>query len=162
MYTRSGTLLLALIFLLWGCQWFPSREKRTQKLVDEELASIDWNEVDQFPLFEACDESVSKDLQRQCFENTFLMHFSMTLQDFEFQTEQSLKDTLFIDFLIDSQGSITILDMDENAAIRKENPEFEGIVSRSLKSLPRLQPALKRGIPVATQFRIPLVIHTNE
>ena len=162
MYSRSGTLILALIFLLCGCQWLPSREKRTQKLVDQELASINWNEVDQFPLFEACDESVSKEEQRQCFERTLLMHFSMTLQDFEFQTEQSLKDTLFIDFLIDNQGTITILEIEENAAIRNENPEFEGIVSRSLKSLPRIQPALKRGIPVATQFRIPLVIRTDE
>jgi hypothetical protein len=52
--------------------------------------------------------------------------------------------------------------MDRNPDLLQENPEFETIVKGSLRSLPRLEPALKRGVPVATKFRIPLVLKTDE
>jgi hypothetical protein len=90
------------------------------------------------------------------------MHLSMSLQDFEFQSDQRLADTLYVDFMVDPQGKIFVVSMDKNAAFSKANPEFERIVSRSLRSLPRLEPALKRGIPVSSRFRIPLVLHTDD
>jgi hypothetical protein len=162
MKRRAGITGLLLGLLLVSCEWFPSREARTRQLVEEEIRSINWNEVDQFPLFEACDETAPRAEQRECFQNTLVMHLSMALQDFEFRTEGPLSDTLYVDFMVDNQGGVSVLSMEENEALSRENPEFERIVSGSLRSLPRLQPALKRGIPVATRFRIPLVISTHE
>lgn len=162
MKARNGILLIVLACLVVSCEWFASRETRTRQLVEEELGSINWNEVDQFPLFEDCSETTSKPEQRSCFENTLVMHLSMALQDFEFRAENPLTDTLYVEFLIDKQGGIEVLSIDENAEFREENPEFERIVSGSLRSLPRLQPALKRGIPVTAKFRVPLVIDTDE
>ena len=60
----------------------------------------------------------------------------------------------------DAQGKV--LSIEENPMLTSENPEFERIISGTLRSLPRLQPALKRGMPVSARFRIPLVIQTHE
>ncbi|EAR16045.1 hypothetical protein [Robiginitalea biformata] len=147
---------------LSACNLFESREQRTQKLVDAEIQTINFNEVDQFPLFDDCQETEDKTVQRRCFEETLLMHLSMTLQNFEFRSQASLKDTLHIDFKVDAQGVISITSVEQHPAIVEANPEFERIVTGSLRSLPRLQPALKRGIPVATRFRLPLVLQTDE
>lgn len=154
-----GVILLA---GLNACELFESRQARTQKLVDDEIRTINFNEVDQFPLFDACDESVAKPEQQACFQNTLLLHLSMTLQDFEFRSEDRILDTVYIDFRIDNQGVISILSVGENQELAAQNPEFERIVTGSLRSLPRLQPALKRGIPVTTRFRLPLVLQTDE
>ena len=162
MKVRKGIILILLASMGVSCEWFASRETKTRKLVETELSSINWNEVDQFPLFEDCNETTSKPEQRSCFENTLVMHLSMALQDFDFRSEAPLTDTLFVDFLVDNQGGIAVIAIEENREFQQENPEFERIVSGSLRSLPRLQPALKRGIPVAAKFRVPLVIHTNE
>ncbi|MEJ2162443.1 MAG: hypothetical protein P8X60_03765 [Robiginitalea sp.] len=159
---RIGILLIILGLTGVSCEWFASRESKTQELVESELRSINWNEVDQFPLFEDCNETVSKPEQRLCFENTLVMHLSMALQDFEFRSDKPLADTLYVDFLVDNRGGISVVSVEENQVLKEENPEFERIVSGSLRSLPRLQPALKRGIPVAAKFRIPLVIQTDE
>lgn len=148
--------------VLVSCEWFTSRDVKTRELVDEEMRGINWNEVDQFPLFEPCDETASKPIQQECFQNTLVMHVSMALQDFDFRTEQPLSDTLFVDFMVDNRGGISVISIEENQLLSKENPEFQRIVSTSLRSLPRLQPALKRGIPVASHFRIPLVVRTHE
>ena len=157
-----GFLGILLGLCLVSCDWFTSREAKTRALVEEEIRSINWNEVDQFPLFEACQETASKPEQQECFQNTLVMHLSMALQDFEFRSDQSFSDTLFVDFLVDRQGGLSVLSVEENPLLTADNPEFERIVSGSLRSLPRLQPALKRGIPVSARFRIPLVVQTYE
>lgn len=154
--------LCALALGLGSCEWFHSPQARTRQLVDAEMQGIDWNQLDQFPLFDACDETASKAGQQECFQNTLTRHLSMALQDFDFRSETSLHDTIYVDFLVDNQGGISVMSVDENRALAAENPEFENIVSRSLRSLPRLQPALKRGIPVAARFRLPLVVKTDE
>lgn len=147
---------------LASCEFFASPETKTRQLVEEELSAIDWNEVDQYPLFDACDETSSKPEQQSCFEHNLVMHLSMSLQDFDFQSGQDLADTLYVDFMVDHQGRISVVSMDKNPGFSKENPEFERIVSKSLRSLPRLEPALKRGIPVSSRFRIPLVLQTDD
>lgn len=154
--------LAVLALGLGSCEWFPSRQVRTQQIVDARMQTIDWNRLDQFPLFGACDELANRAEQQECFQNTLTLHLSMTLQDFEFRSESALHDTIYIDFLIDNKGGLSILSIGENQALAAENPEFENIVARSLRSLPRLEPALKEGVPVAAQFRIPLVLKTDE
>ncbi len=156
-------ILYGLILLGMGsCDWFASKETRTRKLVDQEMQGINFNELDQFPLFEDCDETAAKFTQRDCFQNTLLLHLSMTLQDFQFRTEERLRDTVWVDFLVDRNGGISVLGMDRHPELMEQNPEFEQIISGSLRSLPRLQPALKRGVPVSAQFRIPLILDTDE
>ena len=147
--------------LLSSCAWFESPEVQTQKIVAAELEGINWNDVDQYPLFLDCDESVPKVEQRACFERTLLRHFSNILNDFEFELTNDVADTLYLDVLVDKTGTITVLDMQENAAIRNQIPEFNGVIIESLKSLPKLEPALKRGIPVSAKFRVPIILNTK-
>ncbi|MDC6350253.1 hypothetical protein PP178_01715 [Zeaxanthinibacter sp. PT1] len=147
--------------LLSSCAWFESPEVQTQKMVAAELESINWNDVDQYPLFLDCDETVPKAVQRACFERTLLKHFSEILSEFEFELANDVADTLYVDFLVDKTGAISVLDMEENAAIRNQIPEFNGVIIESLKSLPKLEPALKRGIPVSAKFRVPIILNTK-
>ncbi|MGB5378387.1 hypothetical protein [Muriicola sp.] len=138
-----------------------STESKTQKIVEDELRGIDWNEVDQYPLFEGCDETAAKQAQRQCFENTLLQNLGMTLQDFHFIIEDDIETTIYIDFLVDNKGEITVVTIDKNADIEDQLPEFNGIITKGLKSMPVPAPALKRGVPVKTRFRLPLQITTK-
>lgn len=153
--------IVCLLCLLASCEWFESKDSRTKKLVEAELQGIDWNDVDQYPLFADCDETAAKEAQKHCFEQTLLLHFSMTLQDFEFVLEEAVPDTIYVDFLVDRDGGISVLDIERDPEIQNQNPEFNGVVTQCLKSLPRVAPALKRGIPVSAKFRIPLVLNTH-
>jgi hypothetical protein len=159
-FMRKLIFLLCLC-LLSSCNLFTSTELKTQKLVDKELQAINWNDVDQYPLFENCDETASKNTQRECFENTLLLHFSRTLQEFEFILDKDVEESVYVDFLVDNDGKITVLRIDKNRIIQEQIPEFDGIISRSLKNLPKLEPALKRGIPVNAKFRIPIILNSE-
>lgn len=153
--------ILCLLCLVASCHWFSSKEAKTQKLVDEELGQIDWNDVDQYPLFDNCDEYASKPEQRECFQNTLLSHFSKALQDFEFTLDKDLEDTIYVDFLVDKEGAITVLEIEENPVLQEQIPEFNDIIDKSLKNLPKVGPAIKRSMPVDAKFRIPIVLNTN-
>ncbi len=154
-------LTLIGVLLLTSCNWLAPKEEKTRRLVQEELRSINWNEVDQYPLFQSCAESISKEEQRICFEDELLKHFSRTLNEFEFVLNEDVGDTIYVDFLVERDGSITVLDIEDHMEVQKQIPEFNAIITQSLKSLPALEPALKRGIPVNAKFRIPLELNTN-
>lgn len=147
---------------LTSCGLFESKEEKTRELIQKELNAIDWNDVDAYPIFEFCDETLSKMEQRECFENGLLEHFAKTLNEFEFVFEPVEDPTVIVDFLVDKDGKITIIEIEKDSTISQQMPEFDGIVRQSLKRIPPLAPAIKNRIPVKAKFRIPIVLKTNQ
>ncbi|WP_224485019.1 hypothetical protein [Robertkochia aurantiaca] len=156
---RFGALLLLLTLV--SCQFFGSTETAKKELVQKELESMNWNEVDRYPLFEDCDETADKAAQRQCFQMAFTSHFFSTLQQHRIEVRGNLNDTVKVELLIDKYGSIIYLDSDINENVKKEIPEFEDMVERSLQTLPQVYPALKRDIPVSTKVVLPIVLKVD-
>lgn len=154
-------LLFFLIGLISSCSFFTSQEEKTQQLVKEKLKAIDWNSVNSYPLFENCDESVSKTLQRECFESELLKHCEKSLVEFEYTFEKTINPTVLVDFLVDKDGRVSVTNIAKDDAIGTQMPEFDGIINQSLKNLPPLAPALKEGMPVNIKFRIPIVLQTK-
>ncbi|WP_291870750.1 hypothetical protein [Maribacter sp.] len=144
-----------------SCNPFVSKEEKTRQLVNKELLEMDWNAIDNYPLFYTCDETASKAEQKACFENELVAHFSKTLKEFEFTITPEIDTTVYVIFVIDTIGKIKVLDIEKDAEIIEQMPEFDGVIIQSLKSLPEIDPALKKGIPVTTKFRIPIVLHSN-
>lgn len=152
---------MACFCLFTSCDWFASKEDKTQELVNEEMRNINFNEVDKYPLFDNCDEMLDKGGQLECFQNTLLEHYTETLEDFEFQFVSDINTTIYVDFLVDYKGEISVLEVQRNQDIENQIPEFRTIMAQSLKGLPPLSPALKRGVPVSSKFRIPIIVNSN-
>lgn len=155
---------LLTILILCGftsCSFFESQDKKTQKLVEHELQQIDWSDVDDYPLFSDCDETVSKILQKNCFEEKLLLHLSADLQEFQLTSETEIKDVVFLDFKIENDGSIIVVNIENKEIFGSQMEKFEDKVANSLKNLPRIEPALKRGIPVSAKFRIPIFLNSK-
>lgn len=153
--------LLCCFGLLVSCELFMSKEEKAQKLVNEELLSIDWNDVDQYPLFDVCDETAVKEAQRECFQNVMADYLSEVLADLEFEVEQDINDTVYIDFLIDEHGFISVLELDAMTASMKGIEDFDKKITERLNNLATVAPALKRGNPVSLRFRLPLLLNTD-
>ncbi len=156
------SFLLFILVLCASCNFFKSQEKQTRDNVNAELLAIDWNDVDQYPLFENCDELSPKQIQRECFQENLLNYFSEAFNDLEFEVEEDINDTLHIDFLIDEHGFMTVLEIQEKNTVNKVLPELKGLLSKRLNKLTTVAPALKRAKPVSIKFRLPLVLNTNK
>ena len=149
------------LFILCSCEWLATPESKTKQLVEDELRGIDWNDVDQYPLFEGCDETASKADQRLCFETTLMQNLGMRLQDINFTSETDLQSTVYIDFLVEATGEIQVVEMQNDRSLQDQIPGFREIIIRSLREMPKPAPALKRGMPVRSRFRLPLEITTK-
>ncbi len=158
---RRFWLFLLLMGVLQACEYFQSKEEKTRQLVNDELLGINWNDVDQYPLFDNCDETSEKPAQLRCFQEEMMRHMVDTLQGLEYQVSQDLNDTIKVDLLIDEHGFIRVTNIQDNHRVQETLPNFNEEVTRRLNDLTTVAPALKRGMPVSMKFRLPIVLNTE-
>lgn len=137
-----------------------SNEEQTKRLVNQELMEINWDDVDQYPLFEGCDEMAQKTEQRNCFEREMLERFIEAFSDTVYEVNQEFKDTLFVDFEVDEDGFVNITEIEENDVIEQVVPGFRNEIRARFKNLTVI-PAHKRGINVKIKFRLPIILDTE-
>ena len=70
-------------------------------------------------------------------------------------------DTVKVNFEVASDGKLSILEIKMDTLLQKEFPNLETWLLQSIDSLQPVAPAYKRGIPVKTQFTLPVIIQTN-
>ncbi|QLE01110.1 hypothetical protein HX109_05850 [Galbibacter sp. BG1] len=153
---KVGVILFCL--LLVSCELFTSKKETKEDIIERERQSINWNDVDQYPLFETCDETAPRNEQIACFQETFTAHFLATLSNKHLVSHKNLNDTVNVQLLIGKEGHITILQIKKNKNIAKEIPEIDTLIANSVETLPRVYPALKRNIPVNMKIQLPIII----
>ena len=147
--------------LCTSCKYFETEKISSEEFLEEELKSITWNEVDTYPHFPECTESLEKSAQKECFESTLLNHIQAQLLQKELISTEALHDTVFMTIHIDNTGEITLTETRGDSITFAELPDLKRWLEESVAMLPHTQAALKRGIPINTRFTLPLVVKTD-
>ncbi len=155
-------LFLLLILLTNSCGYFETEKISTETFYQEELETIDWKEVDQYPAFLNCEKLTEKPSQKTCFENTLSTHLRESFSKHNATAIRDLNDTVKLAFSIDNKGKLKVRDIEMTASIRDAFPELNSWLLEGIDTLNAVAPAYKRGVPVATQFTLPIVIRTKE
>ncbi|MFI2742102.1 hypothetical protein ACG2LH_05140 [Zhouia sp. PK063] len=158
---RKIAVFAILILSFTSCKFFSSQKVSTTDLVNQEMKSMNWNEVDRYPLFDTCDETASKARQKMCFESALVQHVYQSLSAANIVVHTQLKDTVNIQFLITKEGKLQVLKIEKDSLVNAQIPKLDSIVKGSIATLPQIHPALKRDIPVTTKCNLPLVIHVD-
>lgn len=154
-------LVFLLIALVSGCNLFDTEKISSEKIFEEEIQAIDWTEVDRYPIFPNCKEDLNENAQKECFIKTINIHLLENLNANKILATREISDTLLIDFEIDERGKLSILEIAMDTLMQQEFPNLKKQIIKSLDSLQPIAPAYKRGIPVKTQFSLPVVILTE-
>ncbi|UNY99426.1 hypothetical protein MQE36_03565 [Zhouia spongiae] len=125
------------------------------------MKNINWNEVDQYPLFEACDETADKESQKKCFQLTFIEQVFTTLKNNHIVVHKSMNDTVMVQILVSNTGQISIDSIEKTPEITRQIPQLDSLLQQSIEKLPKLYPALKRDIPVGTKIKLPIVLKVD-
>jgi len=155
-------VFLLLLFLASSCQFFETEKISTETFYDEELKAIDWKEVDQYPVFIDCDSLSEKQAQKTCFEQTLSLHLYKSISSKHIIATQDINDTVQLEFSISKEGILTVKNMEIDSLIQADLPLLKDWILQTIDSLQPIAPAYKRGIPVSTQFTLPIVIKTQE
>ena len=155
-------IILSLQLLLFhSCRFFEKPELSKEILLQKELKAINWNEVDEFPSVAECDKIEDKVQRQQCFFDflTFAIQEkfnadTLTIPYFKVDTIE-VKVTVFPDSSLQFEPLVPKNNMDY------EDRKIDSMLRLKLVDFPKINPALKHGIPVKTQFILPVIIKTE-
>ncbi|MBZ0326104.1 MAG: hypothetical protein K8F54_00735 [Altibacter sp.] len=155
-----------LIILLFGwvtsCQFFETEKISTETFYEEELKTINWQDVDQYPAFSQCENTSEKLAQKACFERVLSTRIYEYIDSKKIVAQRELNDTVFLDFSIDRAATLSVNQIKMDSLLQNEFPKMEQWLQESVDSVTIVAPAFKRGIPVKTEFRLPIIIKTQE
>lgn len=149
------------LFFATSCNLFYTKETDKDNIVAAEVKSINWLDVDRYPMFEDCDETDEKIFQRECFESILVSHINSCMNKAELETDEDLHAVIKVDFKINRFGEISVVAIEEHDEINRLLPNIHDLLKDCIYKLPKVAPALKRSIPVDTQFRIPVIFNVQ-
>ncbi|NER12786.1 hypothetical protein GWK08_05000 [Leptobacterium flavescens] len=163
---RTTFFIICFIILLnsGGCSYLKDQDKKADELASQRIDTINWNEVDSFPLFESCNELAPKEEQKVCFESTFSRHLMSALGEHEFVVNYSIRETVLLDLKIDHQGAVSILNIRASENLKRQLPQLEAALEKAIRKLPKIYAAQKKAksefeiqmVPVSTRFTLPI------
>jgi hypothetical protein len=149
------------LLLLTSCEYFNVKKTSSEAILEEELQSFKWNEVDEYPTFSSCDSNASKETRKSCFETTLANNIIAQIQQENIIVTQDIYDTIMVKFQVSEKGKLALLNIQTDSITMKEIPHIEALLVKSLDSLPQIYPAIKRSQQVKTEFKLPIVISVN-
>lgn len=151
-------ILPVFLFALLACDRFETKKITSEEILQEETRELNWHEVDQYPAFSECREIMEEDAAKTCFGNKVAEYFYARLEAKQPVVTRELNDTLYL-FLKISEKGIPAIDSTQIDSVTVEQlPKIRTWLTESVDSLPKIYPATKRGIPVVTTFKMPIVI----
>ena len=146
-------IIVFLFSTLFSCDLSNSKELSVSKLVSDELETFNWKDVDTFPRFQNCDTIINR-------ESNFKIQANLINNDIV--VYESITDTIMINFIVSNKGVIILEKSMNKTEILNVNLLIDSIFELTVLGLPKLYPAIKRGQPVNTKFKLPILISTNE
>lgn len=152
---------ILLIFLV-SCQYFEKQVPSEQELLEKEMKEINWKEVDEYPSVADCEAISDETLRKQCF---FEFLASTIQQKLSIDTLSILYpelDTIEVRVTVNPDASMQFEPQFPKDTVAYDTIKIDSILRVKLVDFPKVNPAIKRGIPVKTQFVLPVIIKTEK
>ena len=147
--------LFLFILASTSCDFFNFQKKSDVQEID---TIINFSTIDTAPTFIACKQYIDKEEKSKCFRNTIYTHISKSLTKNTFEVRKPIDELIKVELLIDSKGNITVQKIISSDLIKTTLHGLDSMIRVSVSNLPKLHAATKRGIPVTTQYQIPIQI----
>ena len=144
--------LLFLLLAIQSCQYFDKKVPDENVLLQQELKKINWNEVDEFPSVLQCDTIKDVEIKKQCFFD----YLTQTIQErIGIDTLRILypeMDTIEVKVTINPDATLQFEPQFPKDSVAYDKVKIDSILTARLSDFPKVEPAIKRGIKVKTQF----------
>jgi len=154
-------IALLFLFLISSCQYFGGEVPSKKELLDKELNAINWNEVDEFPSFSECDKIKDERMQNQCFFEFLTQTIQEKLSSDTLASLYPELDTIEVKVTVFPNSSMKFEPQFPKDSTAYDTIKMDSIIKSRLVNFPKVNPATKRGLPVKTQFILPVIIKTE-
>lgn len=150
-------VLISVVLLFSSCKYFDNQVPQKEDLLQKELQSINWKHVDEFPSIDQCDSISDKDGRRQCFIDYLIENIQQRISVDTLALRYPEIDTIKVKITVFPDSTVTF---DPDSSKQSHEPHIiDSIIRARLREFPKVNPALKRGIPVTTQFIVPVILN---
>lgn len=147
--------------LLQSCQYFEKKVPNEKELLDKQLKEINWNEVDEYPSVTDCEKLKDVTLRKQCFFEFLTATIQQKLAVDTLSTLFPKLDTIEVKVTVFPNSSMEFEPQFPKDSVAYDTIKIDSILRVRLVDFPKVNPAIKRGIPVKTQFVLPVIIKSE-
>ena len=151
---------ILLLSALASCQYLNRQVPDSDELLQKELKSINWNDVDEYPSVATCDSVSGKDAKKQCFFQYLTELIQQKLNIDTTSVTYPKHDTINVMVTVLPDATLQFA-MQSGDSLSYNRTQIDSILRTRLTDFPEVKPALKRGIPVKTQFLLPVILNVQ-
>ena len=154
-------LSLFFLFFLFSCELNINKKISVDEILDEEWKTFNWSDVDEYPSFSTCDSLSSLSSKKECFIFTLSNQISVDLISNTKTVNRIIQDTVILKFTISKDGEIDFDELIVDESIIDLRSLIDLSFKSSIKKLPKIFPAIKRGQQVNVKFSLPIYVSTE-
>lgn len=151
---RVFTFLVILLFFN-SCDYFSFKKNSNPEKLD---SIVDVTSVDTFPSFQVCDSIINKTEKTACFRKTIHQEITQSLANQKIRIRSSIDETINVIITIHPDSRITLKSVKASENVYQEIANLKEVIEKSIGDLPKVFPAIKRGIPVTSEYILPIRI----
>ena len=122
--------------------------------MQKELKAINWKQVDEYPSVADCENIDNKVQRQQCFFEVLTQLIQQKLSIDTLSVLYPKLDTIEVKVTIFPNATMQF----PKDSVAYDRIKIDSILKARLVDFPKVNPAIKRGVPVKTQFILPVII----
>ncbi|WP_221259703.1 hypothetical protein [Flavobacterium okayamense] len=155
-------LFILLISLTFSCQLFDKKVPDENALLQEELQKVNWKQVDQYPSVSSCDTILDKETQKACLFQFLTETIQNRISTDTIHILYPELDTISVKVTINPDASLIFETQKPTDSISYDIEVIDSILQNRLANFPKVEPAIKQGIKVKSQFVLPVILKVTE
>jgi len=146
---------LLVVLLCFSCDYFSFEKNKNEDKLD---MNIDYSSVDSSPSFKVCDSIIDKAKKTICFRTTIREEISKSLAKYSIKVKKPVDETIVVTITIQSNKQVKLSKLEASDSLLLEISDLKEMIEKSIDELPEIYPAIKRSIPVTTEYKLPIRI----
>jgi hypothetical protein len=146
------------LLLFTSCRYYDKQMPLEKELLQKELKAINWKEVDEYPSVVDCDQIEDKKQRQQCFFDVLTQLIQDRLCNDTLSILYPELDTIEVKVTIFPNARVEFEPQFPKDSVAYDTIKIDSILQSRLVNFPKINPAIKRGLPVKTQFILPVIL----
>jgi|SRR5690554_69007 len=147
--------LFCLVFC--SCNFLDKTIPEKEELLNERLQEINWNEVTLYPSTPDCDSITDKISAKNCFFNYLTQSVQERLSTDTLSVLYPEIDTIYLKVTVNPDSSV-YFESQFNNKLDYKTQKIDSLIKVRLQNFPEIKPGQKEGIPVKTEFILPVIL----
>ena len=133
-----------------------------KELLEKQIKEINWKEVDVYPSISDCEKLTNETQKKKCFFEFLSATIQQKLSVDTLKILFPKLDTIEVKVTVNPDATMQFEPQFPKDTVAYDTIKIDSILKLKLVDFPKVNPAIKRGIPVKTQFILPVIIKTGK